>query len=142
MNWEDLLGDIDSIIKAYLYRHGGNTLLFEEEVKKIEEAYTSLADKAATLDPTLATSIMAEKTKQLKQFEQLGSRMLRAEKQHQDTNIKRIQKLKEKLFPQGKLQERFENFFSFYSQSGPQLIDDLITICDPMDERFKVAILE
>ena len=68
--------------------------------------------------------------------------MLRAEKQQQETHIKRIQKLKEKLFPENGLQERQENFLSFYAQYGPAWIDSMIRICDPFVEKFTLVELQ
>ena len=142
ITWEDLLSDYDSIVKSYLKRHSQAELSFEEEQQMIKSAYEALSAKAEKIDPTLASAILAEETKQSKQFEQLGSRLMRAEKQLQDTNLKRIQKLKEKLFPENGLQERNENFLSFYAQYGPKWIEDMITICDPFDENFIVVELQ
>ncbi|HSF90528.1 MAG TPA: bacillithiol biosynthesis cysteine-adding enzyme BshC [Saprospiraceae bacterium] len=139
LTWEDMLMDIDAIVKRYLKSHSQTDLGFEDELKSIKSAYEELAAKADKLDPTLAKAILAEEVKQAKQFEQLGSRLLRAEKQQQDTHIKRIQKLKEKLFPENGLQERQENFLSFYAQYGPSWIDSMISICDPFEETFTVV---
>ncbi len=139
LTWEDLLLDNDALVKAYLMRHSHTDLEFTGEMQKINEAYTSLAAKADKLDPTLSKAILAEETKQLKQFEQLASRLMRAEKQLQETNIKRIQKLKEKLFPENGLQERHENFLSIYAQYGATWITDLVSFCDPFVEKFMVA---
>jgi uncharacterized protein YllA (UPF0747 family) len=61
---------------------------------------------------------------------------MRAEKQHQETDIKRIQKLKEKLFPAHGLQERHENFLTFYAQYHDAWLDHLINICNPFNEKF------
>lgn len=137
--WMDLAPDLDAIYKTYLMSHSETDLNFERELNEIRTAYQSLADKAEKLDPTLAKAIIAEEYKHVKQFEQLGSRLLRTEKQHQETQLKKIQRLKEKLFPESGLQERHENFLSFYSVYGQQWIDELIKICDPFNEKFILA---
>jgi bacillithiol biosynthesis cysteine-adding enzyme BshC len=142
LTWEDLLQDYNVIVKSYLRKHSQTDLAYTAELEMLKTAYTNLASKAEKLDPTLSKAILAEESKQEKQFEQLGSRLLRAEKQLQDTNLKRIQKLKEKLFPENGLQERHENFLSFYAQYGSQWIEDLIEICDPFVEDFIVAQLQ
>jgi len=142
LTWEDMLMDIDAIVRNYLKRHSQTDLGFEDELKSIKSAYDELAAKADKIDPTLAKAILAEEIKQTKQFEQLGSRLLRAEKQQQETHIKRIQKLKEKLFPENGLQERQENFLSFYAQYGPSWIDSMIKICDPFVEKFTLVELQ
>ncbi|MGB4847814.1 MAG: bacillithiol biosynthesis BshC, partial [Saprospiraceae bacterium] len=132
----DLIPDYDNIVKTYLRKHSQNELNFEEELEMINKAYEMLAAKADHIDPTLSKAMLAEQIKQAKQFEQLGSRLLRSEKQMQDTNLKKIQRLKEKLFPNGGLQERQENFLSFYANYGSALIDVLIENCDPFESKF------
>ncbi|HXR82350.1 MAG TPA: bacillithiol biosynthesis BshC, partial [Saprospiraceae bacterium] len=121
-----------------LHRQSGGDLTFEEEQKLIHDAYKALATKAERIDPTLAKAILAEESKQAKSFEQLGSRLLRAEKQLQETSLNRIKKLKEKLFPEGGLQERHDNMLSFYADQGQDLIRSLITVCNPLEEKFTI----
>ena len=134
----DILPGYDAIVKMYLRKHSQNELKFDEELEMIQKAYALLAAKAEPYDPTLSKAMLAEQTKQVKQFEQLGSRLLRAEKQLQETNLKRIQKIKEKLFPDGGLQERHDNFLSIYADYGPQWIETLVEICDPMERKFMI----
>jgi bacillithiol biosynthesis cysteine-adding enzyme BshC len=138
LTWEDLLGEYDAIVKSFLVAHSESDLHFEDEKKLIHEAYLSLANKAQRMDPTLSSAILAEEVKQSKIFEQLGSRLMRAEKQQQETNINRIKKLKDKLFPGGGLQERHDNMMSFYSLSGKILLESLVTVCDPLEEKFTI----
>jgi bacillithiol biosynthesis cysteine-adding enzyme BshC len=139
---EDLLATYDSLVKTYLHTHSQNELSYDEELELIRKAYDMLAAKADHIDPTLATAMLAEQSKQMKQFDQLGSRLLRSEKQLQETNLKRIQRIKEKLFPEGGLQERHENFVSFYANYGPQWIDQLVDVCDPWEEKFMILELQ
>ncbi len=136
--WEDLLDEYHVIVKNFLIRQHGDHLTYEQEEKSLQDVYAALVKKAEKVDPTLAKSILAEESKQLKWLEQLGARILRAEKQQQETHLKRIQKLKEKLFPDGKLQERHDNFLPFYASLGPSFITALIEVCDPLEERFKI----
>ncbi len=138
LTWEDLLDDYDAIVKSFLLRQSGSNLDFEEEKKLIHDAYTTLAAKAQRIDPTLAIAILAEESKQSKSFEQLASRLLRAEKQNQETNLNRIKKVKEKLFPEGGLQERHDNMLSFYAIYGKDLLETLIRVCDPLQQKFTI----
>ncbi len=142
LNVLDLFPDYDTIVKTYLRKHSQNELNFEAELEMINKAYAMLAAKADHIDSTLSKAILAEQSKQAKQFEQLGSRLLRSEKQMQDTNLKKIQRLKEKLFPNGGLQERQENFLSFYANYGSELIDVLIENCDPFESKFMILQLQ
>ena len=139
---DDILMETDALIKSYVVRHSQGDTDYQKELQHIQDAYTSLAEKSRLIDPTLVSAIQAEGIKQVKQFEQLGSRLLRAEKQAQETNIKRVQKIKEKLFPENGLQERHDNFLPFYAQYGQGWIQDMISVCDPLDERFTLVELQ
>jgi uncharacterized protein YllA (UPF0747 family) len=139
VQWEDLLDEYDAIVRSFLLRHSHADLSFEAEEAWLRQAYADLASKAEKIDPTLATAILAEQHKQVKLFEQLASRLLRAEKQLQETNLKRLQKLKEKLFPSGGLQERHESFIGYYAAQGDAWVKAMIDICDPLEEKFTVV---
>ena len=64
---------------------------------------------------------------------------MRTEKQHQETQIKKLEKIREKLFPGNGLQERYENFLPYYANYGDKWIKDLIEVCDPFTEKFILA---
>lgn len=142
IEWNDLRHEINVIVNEYLQKHSQSDLNYDPEIEMIHNAYQQLASKAEKLDPTLSKAILAEEAKQIKQFEQLASRLWRTEKQQQDTQLKRIERLREKLFPNGGLQERHENFLSFYANYGPQWIEDMITLCDPWIGKFLLVELE
>jgi uncharacterized protein YllA (UPF0747 family) len=142
ITWEDILLDYEVLVKKYLKSHARTELDFDAEQQMIRDAYNQLAEKAVKIDTTLSKAILAEETKQAKVFEHLGSRLIRAEKQHQDTEIKRIQKLKEKLFPAHGLQERHENFLTFYAAYHDEWIDSIIKTCDPFNEKFTLLMLK
>lgn len=133
---KEMFHSLDALNRSYLNKHSKSELNYDKEKQKISEAYRDLADKAEKLDPTLSKAILAEESKQIKLFEHLGSRLLRTEKHLHDTQLKKIQRIKEKLFPAGGLQERHENFLSFYANEGPQWISEMVSICDPWIEKF------
>lgn len=135
----DVLDDYDLIVRQYLKTHSPADLTFDRETAGLQSAFAALAEKAEFVDHTLAQAIRAEQIKQVRSFEQLGARLLRAEKQHQEVQLKRIQKIRERLFPENGLQERRENFLPFYTQYGPEWLAQLVDICDPLDTRFTIA---
>lgn len=141
LTWEAFIDDYDSIVKSYISEHSKAELEVTVELNLLKAAYTSLAEKADIIDPTLSKAIQAEETKQLKQFEQLGSRLVRAEKQQQETTLKRIRKLKEKLFPNDGLQERHENFLPYYSQKGTKWLEVIIENSNPFESKFMILSL-
>ncbi|MEZ5056234.1 MAG: bacillithiol biosynthesis cysteine-adding enzyme BshC [Saprospiraceae bacterium] len=135
---QDLMEDTDAIIKAYVKESSENELTITDEIETIEKAFVAIAAKAKEVDPGLEKAILAEKTRQLKTVDQLGSRLLRTEKQKHDTAINQIRSLKDKLFPGNGLQERYDNFLSIYLKNGPDFIDFLIENLNPLEREFLV----
>ena len=128
----------DVIINDFLLAQTDEEITIESELATIQEAYESIASKAKVHDPTLEKAILADMTKHLKQVENLGGRIKRVIKSREETNVNKIKKIKEKLFPSNGLQERHDNFIQYYAELGPELIDYLIENLDPLDRRFVV----
>jgi len=117
-------------------------LEFSAEYDKFQDAYEMLAAKAKTVDPNLAKSIQASGVKAFKSFEQLSSRLLRTEKEKHETDVKKIRKLHNRLFPGGSLQERKDNFIPFYLKYGENFISTLKSSLDPFNPGFLVIVDE
>ena len=64
---------------------------------------------------------------------------MRAEKQKHEIALNQIRKLKEKLFPNNGLQERYDNFLNFYTRYGHDFISTLIEVLNPLREGFVVV---
>jgi bacillithiol biosynthesis cysteine-adding enzyme BshC len=139
LNIKDLMQDTDLIIREYVKEVTENELTIQEEKERIEKAFDDMAAKAKEVDPGLERAFLAEKTRQIKTVEQLESRLLRSEKQKHDTAINQIRGIKDKLFPNNGLQERYDNFLFFYLKHGSAALEYLIDHLDPMDRQFIVV---
>ncbi len=139
LDHRDLMQEPNQLIKSYLKKHTQRDISFEQELAQLKKAYASLSSKAEKIDPTLSKAILAEESKQVKAFEHLGSRLLRAEKQQQENQLKKIERVREKLYPGHGLQERQENFLPYFATQGHQWIDDIVRICDPFVEKFMIV---
>jgi bacillithiol biosynthesis cysteine-adding enzyme BshC len=133
---EDIVTEETQIIKSFIQRHAGESLNLDEEYKMILSAYESLSKKAELIDPSLISFIGAESTKAKKAVEQIESKLLKAVKQRQDTQLQQISNLKSKLFPKGGLQERHDSFWTYFVNYKEDLIEKLLPILDPMDKAF------
>ena len=69
-------------------------------------------------------------------FTRVLSRIKRTLKSQQEVNVKKIEKLKEKLFPGNGLQERYDNFLPHYLSIGEAFFDILIEHLDPLERKF------
>ena len=89
------------------------------------------------VDQSLEGFVQAERAKALKSLENIEKRIIRSEEQKQSVSLNQIQNLKDKLFPQGGLQERTDNFLNFYINQ-PEFLNDIKTLLDPFDFRFNI----
>lgn len=130
----------DIIIREFLSSGDKVSLYAEEEKKKIAEYLELICIKAEKKDPTVASALRAESRRIAKQVDQMENRLFRAEKQREDIAVNRIDYIKEKLFPTGKLQERNDAFIPLFIKTKGMLADILIKNINPMDRRWNLLL--
>ncbi len=128
---EELLCGKEGLFKRLVKEQHQGELDLEKEKKAFEELYENLAKKAAAIDPNLWDPGMAEKRKAEKGLERLKKKMLRHMKKKEATLEGRIDRLYERLFPNGVPQERKENLGSFYAREGKELLERTRTALPP-----------
>lgn len=133
----DLFLDIHGLKTKYILEKGGNNINLEKEKQILQELFESIKYKAISADGSLEGLVEAEYTRSLKGFENIEKRIIKSEEKNQETALRQIEQIKEKLFPEGKLQERSDNVLNFYI-NDPRIIDRLVNILDPMDFRFNI----
>ncbi len=133
---EHLFVEEEALIKQYVKEHTSQTLELAEERADTERIFNAILEKAKAVDPTLASSVEGSKQGQLKALEVLETKLLRAEKRNQETAVNQIRGLKAKLFPNGNLMERVDNFLPYYAAQGPAFIDELKSHLDPFEGQF------
>ncbi|HLF62282.1 MAG TPA: bacillithiol biosynthesis cysteine-adding enzyme BshC [Saprospiraceae bacterium] len=129
---QELFETQDSWIAQWIKAHAVHEIQIDEEQSQIEKALDAILQKAYSIDPTLGSKYEAEKIRLLKDVDHLGKRLVRAEKAQNETRISQLIKLHEKLFPDGKLQERHDNFIAHYLRHGNAYLRMLISHLDPL----------
>ena len=76
--------------------------------------------------------------KQIKSLEKLEKKLIKLEKEKHEIAINQINKIRNKLFPNNVLQERTDNFISFYLNHGNKFIETLIEEINPLDTNFLI----
>ena len=134
---EDLFHTVDELIKEHLLELSDTEVSVEDELKVLEQLYAQLKEKAEGIDPSLVSSLEAEHKKMLKGVEQWQSKFSRTLKKQNEVSVNRIQNLHGKLFPKGYLQERHDNYLTFYSKIGMQFFDRIYDATDPFSTEFR-----
>lgn len=132
----DIFQDSDKLIHKFINSSSDVEIELVQQRNKIEESFREIAKKSAAVDPTLAKSVLAEMTKQLKNIDQMESRIKRSLKSQEEVNVKKIEKLKDKLFPGNGLQERYDNFLPHYMDIGESFFDIMIENLNPLERKF------
>ncbi len=135
----DLFKDTEVLIKEFITRNSTIDISLKDEEDKLVAAFNVIMEKAVKFDVTLKGAVEAEMQKALNSLKNIEGKLVKAEKQKQETTVNQIKKLKDKFFPGGMLQERHDNFAPYYLKSGKQLIGDLKEQFNPFE--FEMMIL-
>lgn len=105
----DLFTPAEQLITAWVRRNAGDAADLSEQKNQLAALFEPIREKAAKTDATLVKSVEAELQKQVQALTALEGKLLKAEKQKQETATTQLRKLREKLFPNNALQERSDN---------------------------------
>ncbi len=130
----DYFSETDTLAKSYVRRNSGIELSLKMEQEQLTELYAKIAGQVERIDATLKASVFAEQQKAINALQVIEAKLLKAEKQKSETVINQIKKIKDKLFPVGQLQERYENFIPYYLKYGPEFIEMLQKELDPLEK--------
>jgi bacillithiol synthase len=133
----DLFENENELKRKFIAEQEGAAFNFEEEQELFDELFEKLQQKLSAADKTLEGFVLAEKQKALKIIEGIEKRAKRSSEDKLKVETDQILNIKSKLFPDGSLQEREDNFLNFFI-NDPAFIDKLKTSLDPFDFRFHI----
>ncbi|AOW20039.1 bacillithiol biosynthesis cysteine-adding enzyme BshC [Urechidicola croceus] len=111
---------------------------FTSQRNEIERLFNELEEIATKTDKSFIGAVNAQRTRQLKGFDKLEKRLLKAEKRNNQDFTERIKKLQDEIFPKQSLQERNTNFSEFYLEYGDELIPRIKSALKPLLLEFTV----
>jgi bacillithiol biosynthesis cysteine-adding enzyme BshC len=134
----DLMEDEISLTKKYVQNQANADFSLEKQRKNLEKLFEEIAEIAKNVDASLEKTVLAEGAKQRQSIEQLEARIGKAEKQKHETALQQIRTLSTKLFPNGGLQERNDNFLPLYLKFGDTFFDILKENLNPLEQGLVV----
>jgi bacillithiol biosynthesis cysteine-adding enzyme BshC len=134
---EELFLDEAKLRKDFVEKNSVNSLSLATENESMTAVFEQILQKAILIDKTLEGGVMAERQKAINALENLEKRIKKAEERNQETAVSQLLTLKNKLFPEGGLQERKENFMNFYLNDAA-FIQKLIDVFQPLDFKFNI----
>lgn len=121
----DLFKDGELLVKEFIKTQQTDINLNTTK-QQLETIYQALAETIAMIDKTLIGTTEAEKQKALNGLTNIEQKINRAFKQKSETEINQLWAMKEKLFPKGNPQERYDNFSTYYIKFGNSFIPELV----------------
>jgi bacillithiol biosynthesis cysteine-adding enzyme BshC len=137
LNAKDIFLETEELVKSYVISNDGG-IDFNTEKEKLKAVYDEISAKIKTIDTTLIALAEAELQKQYNALKVIETKLIRAQKQKDETNVNQIKKMKEKLFPDGSLQERHDSFIPFYLQYGADFFEMLRKEFNPFEYSMAV----
>lgn len=138
----DFIKPDQNLINNFLKVHVSEDIDLSDYKEKIEALYEEIAEKAKAIQEPLSKFVLAESTKQIKAVDNIESKLKKALKSKNEIDINRLTSIRSKLFPNGGLQERYENFMMYYAQHGPEWIEQLVEHLDPLNAKFLLMVDE
>ena len=140
LNIRQLFDDIEITIKEYVRANTENEISLKTERAQLDAIFQQVEAKAREVDPSLVKAAAAEAARQKNSLAQLEGKLMRAEKQRHDVAINQMRSLNEKLFPGNGLQERHDNFMSFYLKYGSGFFEVLKAELNPLKKELLIII--
>ena len=108
------------------------------QLQQLETVYEILKQSALQVDASLQQHVEALKSKAVNRLRELEKKMQRAERKKHEVLRSHIRQIRNELFPSGGLQERRENFSTYYAKWGPGFIDALLQHSLLLEQEFVI----
>jgi len=141
INHRDLFLSKQELINQFIQNNLGVEIDFERYEVQLNQIFDELEEFSTQTDVTFSKMVNAQRTKQLKGFEKMKKRLIKAEKRKQSDKVERLSELYDEVYPHSNLQERIVNFSELYLEYGNELIDKMYAEIQPINFQFTIKIL-
>ncbi|MFT4678871.1 MAG: bacillithiol biosynthesis cysteine-adding enzyme BshC [Flavobacteriales bacterium] len=115
LNVEQLFHPTQKVIKSLLSAELPDWTGLEDG---IQSAWSKVEFALESVDPTLAKSASSEKAKSAGTLKALQAKALRASKEKNEAQVRKVEAVRNWVYPEGVLQERYANILQF----GPEMV--------------------
>ena len=135
---KDFFEEKNFLFNHWVVKNTHDNLTLSESINAVQNIFADIKARALKIDKTLGPLVSAETKEVLNRLEKVEGKFLKAERRRQGDKLRQIEVIKESLFPENDLQERHDNFLTFYQQD-PEFIQKIIDCFDPFDFRFNAV---
>ncbi len=134
----DLFKGEEVLLNEIVGRQSSHRLTLDDEKLQMQKIYTSIQTLVKKIDSTLGQHVASLEVKAFKKLSALEKKMLRAEKRKFEDQKNQLIKIFTRLFPEGNLQERTENFMLYFAEWGNDFFEMLYDISLSFEQKFCV----
>ncbi len=138
LTFKSIFKSTTALQNEYVRRHTTHRLNLRDEWMELNAIFGKIKLRTHKIDASLAPSTEAVKARLKKAINNLEKKLLKADKRNHEDALIHIERVKDKLFPNGGLQERSENFATLYIKYGDDLIKELVKHFNPLDFKFTI----
>ena len=138
LTFKSIFKPTDVLKNDYVRRQTKHRLNLRDEWMEFNAIFGKIKLRAHKIDPSLGPSTDAVKARLKKAINNLEKKLLKADKHNHEDALIQIERVKDRLFPNGGLQERTENFAALYLKHGDDLVRDLEKHFNPLDFKFTI----
>jgi len=129
---EDCFEDIHQLKKQYVLEHSSEDIDFGKLDELVDGIASEMEALIIAVDDGLKGYSQSEITRLNKQLAGVKDKLIRQHKKKFDTSLQQIDGVYDKLFPNNRLQERYENILSVGTKYGlHEFISMVFDNCDP-----------
>ena len=137
----DLFKPAEVLINDLVKRESNHQLQLTDERLQLDKYYAHLQQVTTGIDPSLNEHVKALQAKASDKIVALEKKMLKAEKRKFEAQQRQINKLKKALFPGNDLQERVDNFSTFYAKYGKEWLKVIYNSSRTLEQQFALLTL-
>jgi len=132
---EQLFRSKQQLKADYLSRTSTHQPFLNDQKQSFSDLFESIKIKAELIDQSLGGYIDSEGVKAIKTLAHIEKKLKKSLEKNHRTALTQIEGIKDRLFPNGVLQERSENYLNFYF-NNTALIQELLDEFEPFEFSF------
>ena len=131
---KDLFRGSEDLKNDYIKRKLSHKVCLKKEKEELIKIYDNIALKFDQKNFILNVNTQLKKNMNI--LDQIEKKLIKNHKNQNEVSLRKIQKIKDLYFPNGKLQERYLNFIPFYLDNGDNFIKILKDNLTPLNTNF------
>ncbi len=135
---EDFFASNQSIKNNYIGTNSTISNSLKRVDENIQDNFEAIGKISALINEQLSHATKAELVKLNKEIQHIFTKLQKAEKSKYESDLQKIDKFKEQLFPNNSLQERFAAWIPYYLRYGKNLITEMLSAYDLEDNKITV----